>query len=108
MVDITFKGQFNFSDKQSLKDTLNDIKELIKDEDESVFITWKDSHKINELSIIIDINIGCAQDDFWAYEGIIETLADNATTGKVEGWRDDYPEGEKEIYEAGAENLECD
>jgi len=106
MVDIKFYGEFKFSDKESLKDVLNDVKESIEDEDKSIRETWKESHKINGLSVIVDINCGCGQDDFWAYEGIIETLADIAIEGKVEGWRDDYPLGETEVYEAMAGNYD--
>ncbi|HBS88788.1 MAG: hypothetical protein A2W91_04060 [Bacteroidetes bacterium GWF2_38_335] len=100
MVDIKFKGEFRFSDKESLKDALSEVKEFINEEDISIRKIWKESHEITGLSVVIDINCGCAQDDFWGYEGIIETLAESAIEGKVEGWRDDYPEGETEIYEA--------
>lgn len=101
MLDITFKGEYSFSDKASLNDALSEVKEFINEEDKSIAALWRESHKIIGLSVKIDINCGCAQDDFWNYEGIVETLAEYATQGTVEGWRDDYPEGEKEIYEAG-------
>lgn len=100
MVDIRFIGEYTFRSKMHLQKALKEVIESITEEDESVKSTWAESHFVNDLKVVININIGCTQDDFWVYEGIVETLSEYAKSGSVEGWRDDYSEGEIEFYNA--------
>lgn len=100
MVDLSFNGNYTFSNKSLLKEALAEVKSFFVNEDKSLWAIWKESVMVEELQVTIKLKTGCSQDDFWVYEGAVEILADYAETGLVQGWRDDYPEGEVEEYPA--------
>lgn len=103
MVNVGFKGKLVFPDKDTLERALGQVSEILHGEAPSLANEWKKAHKIQDNVISIQLDVGCSNDDFWTFEGIVESLAGLASSGVIEGTRDDYPQGEVELYEANSD-----
>jgi len=99
-VELKFTGTYLFESERLLAETLKEITDFLKVEDPAVAENWADAHHNTATKIEISLHVGATEDDYMNYESIVEILASNAKEGQVLAWRDDYEEGEIEIYDA--------
>jgi hypothetical protein len=81
---VTFKGVYRYASAAALEAALDHVQELLDGEDDDFPDLLGDGAiKRKGLELKVDIDWTCPRDIYYAYETIVEALAERAVAGSV-------------------------
>lgn len=107
--DHRFTGTYRFADADTLAEALEDARAGLEGEDEDyvdlIEEAWDDWFTVDGDTLRIDIELHGPGELWFILEAIVETLADAADAGRVEGTQDDDEEDVTVYPAAGEDDL---